>query len=246
MVIMDETTINHLLQINEAFYDQFADSFSATRGRVQPGVRQILDALPPDVSLLDVGCGNGTLAQALQKSGFSGRYLGVDISAGLLSGARERMGTTDQGHYEFKQADLADPEWVIMLTGERFDRVVCFAALHHLPGEGLRRRTVQAFAGLLSPAGQVAVSVWQWQNSPRLKKRVLSWSTVGIDAEKLDDGDVLLDWRAGEQVGLRYVHTFTESSLTALAESAGFKVFENFYSDGEPGNLALYQVWGLT
>jgi hypothetical protein len=59
----------------------------------------------------------------------------------------------------------------------------------------------------------------------------------------LDEGDVLLDWRAGEVIGLRYVHTFSEDGLTQLAESVGFEVLETFYSDGRTGDLALYQVW---
>jgi hypothetical protein len=74
---------------------------------------------------------------------------------------------------------------------------------------------------------------------------VLPWSTVGLDADDLDKGDVLLDWRAGDAPGLRYVHTFDEASLTALAESAGFRIIQTFYSDGKSGDLALYQVWQL-
>ena len=71
----------------------------------------------------------------------------------------------------------------------------------------------------------------------------MPWAEVGLAPEDVDEGDVLLDWRASDQVGLRYVHTFSEASLTRLAEQAGFKVNESFLSDGKPGNLALYQVW---
>jgi hypothetical protein len=87
--------------------------------------------------------------------------------------------------------------------------------------------------------------MWQWQNSPRLRKRVQPWSKAGLDPEKLDEGDVLLDWRAGDTIGLRYVHTFSETSLSHLAAAAGFEVIESFYSDGRTGDLALYQVWDL-
>lgn len=243
---MDKATYDQLLQLNKTFYDQFASSFSDTRAKVQPGVRRIMEMIPSDAALLDVGCGNGTLAQALGRADFRGQYLGVDLSAGLLSKARERMKSARAGAYDFKQVNLAYPGWESDLQGESYDWVVCFAALHHLPGEALRQRTVQALAGLISPPGRVAVSVWQWQNSPRLCKRVLPWSAAGIDPTGLDVGDVLLDWRAGDQVGLRYVHTFSEAGLMALAEKGGFEVVESFYSDGKPGNLALYQVWALT
>jgi hypothetical protein len=51
-----------LLEINREFYDTFASSFSDTRGRVQPGVAALADRMSGSRSILDVGCGNGTLA----------------------------------------------------------------------------------------------------------------------------------------------------------------------------------------
>ncbi|MEP6894468.1 MAG: hypothetical protein ABI986_02555, partial [Chloroflexota bacterium] len=58
----------------------------------------------------------------------------------------------------------------------------------------------------------------------------------------VDVGDYLLDWRSGG-AGLRYVHHFDESELQELAEAASFQIKDMFYSDGETGNLSLYQVW---
>ena len=58
----------------------------------------------------------------------------------------------------------------------------------------------------------------------------------------MDEGDYLLDWKRGGE-GLRYVHQFSEEELGGLAEDAGFRVVESFYSDGESGRLGLYQVW---
>jgi tRNA (uracil-5-)-methyltransferase TRM9 len=243
LVTMEKDTRNVLLRLNQTFYDQFAGSFSATRGRVQPGVWRLLDGMLDAGRILDVGCGNGTLARALQKAGFAGHYVGLDMSGGLLEQAEVLTNATATGTYEFQQVNLAEDDWYHPFRGSTFDWLVAFAVLHHIPGEDLRRGTVETFADLVSPEGRVAVSVWQWQNSPRLRKRVLPWSKVGLDPEKLDEGDVLLDWRASDSIGLRYVHTFTEASLAQLGESVGFKILDTFYSDGRTGNLALYQVW---
>jgi 2-polyprenyl-3-methyl-5-hydroxy-6-metoxy-1,4-benzoquinol methylase len=244
---MDKDTQQALLELNCKFYDKFAKSFSATRGRIQPGVRQILPRMLSAESILDVGCGNGTLARALQKAGFAGYYVGLDMSGGLLEQAEVEVSTnaTPIGTYEFQQVDLADLDWAETISTPPFDWLVSFAVLHHIPGKDLRKQIVRAFVDLTSPEGRVAVSVWQWQNSPRLRKRVQAWSKAGLDPEKLDEGDVLLDWRAGEVIGLRYVHTFSETSLSHLAAAAGFEVIESFYSDGRTGDLALYQVWDL-
>jgi hypothetical protein len=58
----------------------------------------------------------------------------------------------------------------------------------------------------------------------------------------VDAGDYLLDWRSGGE-GLRYVHHFDEAELQGLAERSGFQIDETFYSDGETGNLGLYEIW---
>lgn len=242
---MNEEEQIKLLKLNQGFYEQYAASFSATRGRIQPGVRRLLKKINPEASILDVGCGNGTLARALAAGGFSGQYLGVDMSEGLLAKAAEGLKEQSQGDFRFRQVDLANPDWVESIPSGPFDWLAAFAVLHHIPGKNLRERTVAAFTRLVSPEGRVAVSVWQWQHSPRLRKRILPWSEVGMDAEELESGDVLLDWRAGETVGLRYVHTFDESELSKLGQSGGFRVQETFFSDGKPGNLALYQVWQM-
>lgn len=241
--MMDAQVKAKLLEINQFFYDQFSDSFSATRHQVQPGVRRISQSIPPTASVLDVGCGNGTLARQLANQGFEGNYLGVDMSAGLLEDALRLLNSPSSGSYRFQLIDLAVPDWSASIPSTKFDWLVAFAVLHHLPGVDLRQQTVGAFRDLITPEGRVVVSVWQWQNSPRLRNRVLPWSTMGLDPSDLDESDVLLDWRAGETPGLRYVHTFSEASLTRLAITAGFYVYDSFYSDGKSENLALYQVW---
>jgi SAM-dependent methyltransferase len=241
--MMDTQVKAKLLEINQVFYDQYSDSFSTTRHQAQPGVQRISQMIPTDASVLDIGCGNGTLARHLAAQGFEGNYLGIDLSAGLLEDARRLLNRPPSGTYTFQLIDLADPGWPASFPPSKFDWLVAFAVLHHLPGADLRQKIVSAFLELITPEGRVVVSVWQWQNSLRLRKRVLPWSTVGLDPSELDEGDALLDWRAGETPGLRYVHTFSEASLNRLAAQGGFTVCDSFYSDGKTGNLALYQIW---
>ena len=70
---------------------------------------------------------------------------------------------------------------------------------------------------------------------------------VGIDADDVEDGDVLLDWKAEQattqNIGYRYVHIFQQEELTELAEQNGFSINTSYYSDGKEGNIGLYQIW---
>lgn len=234
---------SQLLTLNQEFYNRFASSFSTTRHQAQPGAQAIASRIGENESVLDVGCGNGTFADALKKQGFSGHYLGIDMSENLISQATNNGDNQRDAVYHFRVMDITEPAWHQTIKHTPFNWLVCFAVLHHLPGQNLQGQVVKAFAELVSPHSQIAVSVWQWQNSARLRKRVLPWTTIDLNPKDLDQGDVLLDWRAEEQVGLRYVYTFDKDSLGALGKQAGFSVKESFYSDGKTGDLALYQLW---
>jgi len=237
---MQQATFHRLLEINWRFYQDFASQFSDTRQRIQPGVRRLLDSLDKGVNILDLGCGNGELAQTLAQKGFYGSYTGIDFSPSLLEIAK----ANDYRSLEtcFLQSDLTKSWWDLAVGNKRFDTVLTFAVLHHLPGYETRQRVVRTIGEHLEPTGRFIHSVWQFQNSPRLMERIQPWDLVEIDEEDLEPGDTLLDWRSGGR-GLRYVHLFDKEELRRLAEGAGFHVEEEFYSDGERGKLGLYGVW---
>ena len=240
-------SVETLLRLNRQFYQTFALQFSATRGRLQPGVRRVLESLPGDANILDLGCGNGELAHELDRRGHRGAYIGLDISPELLKEAqRARL---ESLRATFVQADLAGPTWVkdirwLQASTVKFepDYILAFAVLHHLPGEALRLQTLQNVRDCLGPGNSFIHSEWQFLNSPRWRGRILPWERIGLSEEDVEAGDTLLDWRSGGY-GLRYVHHFSEDELARLALASGFKVVETFYSDGEGGRLGLYQVW---
>ena len=227
-----------MIDLNRQFYQTFALQFSATRGRIQPGVRRVLQSLPPDARLLDLGCGNGSLARVLNQQGFAGSYLGLDFSEGLLSVARRDLAQ----NYTFLQSDLTSPGWDEAIQPLTFDFVLAFAVFHHIPGLELRRDLLSRVRTRLSKGGRLIHSEWQFLHSPRLRLRLQPWEALGLSAAQVDEGDYLLDWRAGGS-GLRYAHHFSEAELALLADASGFRVLETFYSDGEGSRLGLYQVW---
>lgn len=257
---MNEATIQRLVDINRQFYQSFALQFSKTRQRIQPGVHKILEVVPPDARLLDLGCGNGELWRTLVQHGFTGTYIGLDYSPGLLSEARKfppdfLEEASPAKKPVFIQSDLTSADWDAALTALtpdsdtdqlsiplRFDFIFIFAVLHHIPGNDLRRGILEKSKSHLRSGGQIVLSVWQFLNSERFQDRIQPWEKVGLKAEDVDPGDYLLDWREGGE-GLRYVHHFTQDELADLAYHTSFSIQQTFLSDGHEGNLGLYQVW---
>ena len=104
---MEPQIAQRLIELNRQFYTDFGKSFSATRGRVQPGVRRVLDSLNGDETILDLGCGNGELARTLARNGHRGAYLGLDFSLPLLTDAESML---EGFPAEFREADLTS-DW---------------------------------------------------------------------------------------------------------------------------------------
>ncbi|MBN2118837.1 MAG: class I SAM-dependent methyltransferase [Anaerolineales bacterium] len=245
---MNSSTAARLIEINRDFYTRFGDSFSATRHRLQPGVRRVLAQLKGDESILDLGCGNGELARELAQRSHRGSYLGLDFSLPLL---REAESQRKGFPVSFVQADLTQPlaisDKLSAISDQRLASggwalITAFAVLHHIPSTELRLNLLRVVHQLLKQNGIFVHSNWQFLNSEKLKARIQPWEAAALSASEVEAGDYLLDWRSGGK-GLRYVHHFDEQELAELAKATGFQVIDTFYSDGETGNLGLYQIW---
>ena len=235
---MDANITKQLIELNRKFYDQFGESFSATRQRLQPGVRKILESIHADESVLDLGCGNGFFLRELHDRGHRAALLGADFSLPLLREAESTPGV------EFRALDLMQLSTVgdqLSVAGG-WDVITMFATMHHIPSREVRLDILLTVKKLLKPNGKFILSNWQFLNSEKLKARVQPWGRVGLLDSDVDEGDYLLDWRSGGE-GLRYAHQFSAEELFGLAEQAQMKVEASFLSDGENGRLGLYQVW---
>lgn len=235
---MNSVIAKQLIELNRQFYDQFGDSFSSTRQRLQPGVTKLLDSIQEADSVLDLGCGNGYFLHEVHQRNHEAALLGVDFSLPLLRDAESTLGV------EFREIDLtklstfshqlaADGPWAV---------ISMFAALHHIPSTEIRLNILRTVKKLLKPDGIFYLSNWQFLNSDKLKARIQPWSRIGLTEAHVDEGDYLLDWRSGGE-GLRYAHHFSVEELHGLADQAGLRVIESFSSDGENGKLGLYQIW---
>jgi 2-polyprenyl-3-methyl-5-hydroxy-6-metoxy-1,4-benzoquinol methylase len=235
---MNPTTAERLLAINREFYDRFGNQFSATRQRLQPGVKRILDSIREDESVLDLGCGNGNFLRELARRGHNAPLLGMDFSLPLLRDAESSLGA------KFLAMDLSKVSVISHQSRitDDWSLITSFATFHHIPSPEMRLDILKTVRKLLKDDGRFILSNWQFLNSAKLRARIQPWERVGLTAGDVDEGDYLLDWRSGGE-GLRYARQFSAEELSALAEQAGMRVVDSFLSDGEGGNLGLYQVW---
>ncbi len=83
-------------------------------------------ALQPGMHVIDVGCGSGrfTIPMA-QQVGSTGEVLGIDIEAGKIQRAEQRMQEASIKNVRFERAGAEEGK----LPHERFDRAVLFAVL---------------------------------------------------------------------------------------------------------------------
>ena len=131
------------------FYD--AASWLLSLGRA-PAVRKMtveMAAAAPGESVLDVGCGTGSLAIALKaKVGASGEVRAIDASPEMIELARRKAvrGRVEAGFQTALMEELPFSE-------ARFDLVVSSFMLHHLP-EDVKRKGLAEVRRVLKPGGR--------------------------------------------------------------------------------------------
>lgn len=239
---MNENTARALNALNQTFYSDSATVFSETRGAPWPGWHELLPLLRerPAARILDVGCGNGRFARFLRESlGAPFLYSGIDASAPLLAIAeRELAGLPDVRLY---RADLVLEPAEQALPNQRFDCVVAFGLLHHIPGEARRRALLLALAERLTPGGILALTFWDFARDPRFEGKTASAASSDHLGD-LEPGDHLLRWGPEGSKSLRYCHHTGEAEEARLLADLPLAPRLAFASDGRSGALNRYRI----
>lgn len=238
---MKERIRKQLLQINQAFYEDFAESFAATRFGAQPGWNRIIHHFPSPCQVLDIGCGNGRFAHFLDERLKSVQYVGIDGSTRLITIARAQAVQLNHTRAQFRTIDISQAGWEQPIGGESFDVVVMLAVMHHIPGLATRQQLLRAAASCLRPTSILILSNWRFIQNPRMRRKIVPWEQIDLSAAHVEPGDYLLDWKK-EGRGLRYAHQLDEAEVAELAAGAGLRLLEQFQADGREGDLSLYSV----
>jgi SAM-dependent methyltransferase len=161
-------------------------------------------------SVLDVGCGTGTLARRLRAAGYD--VTGVDPSEGMLEVMRERSP-------EIRAVQASGTE--LPFEPDSFDMVLSVATFHHIAERDAVRKTLAEMTRVSRSDGRIVV----WDHNPRNPywSRLMARVPQDTGEERLIPADELTNGlhAAGAQVlsveQLGIVPDFTPRSAVGAA-----------------------------
>jgi ubiquinone/menaquinone biosynthesis C-methylase UbiE len=222
---MDRQTQKFLLNLVKQNYDEIAVNFDITRHKHPwPELLKLTECVKDGDSILDVGCGNGRLLDAINKNVI---YTGVDSSKKLLEIAKNKL---SHPNFQFIEGDLLELGKIPHIN---FNWVFCIAVLHHIPGKDLRLQALKQLKNKVAGDGRVIITVWNLWSQAKFRKLVVKYALLKmLGKNKMELGDIIFEWKepSGRGISSRYYHSFNRYELKRLVRRAGLKL-EKIYKD---------------
>lgn len=223
---MNKKTTAHLLKLVGSSYSQIAEDFNDTRKKkIWPELSKIaanIDDSIKEQKILDVGCGNGRLAELFH--GRNIKYTGTDNCQELIDLAKKNYGN------HFFVGDILK---LSFLKEHNFDYVFCIAVIHHLPGKELRLEALKQLKSKVKPGGTIVITVWNLWRQKKYRRLILKfWLLKLLKKNQMDFGDIIFNWKNadGQATAERYYHAFTKRDLTKLIKKSDLLI-DKFYQD---------------
>lgn len=221
-------------------YNSFAKTFSRSRQNMKwEEIEYFLNSVSlschnweRNIPVLDVGCGNGRLLEALLASPLASlfkwegnkNYLWIDLSEGLLEEARRL-----HPRYQFQEMNMLH----IASISSQFAGIFFIASFHHLQTFEERRAVLAATYRLLQPGWQIYMTNWALDSSFHLEK----YRSCRIEKSKNEFWS--LDYMVPFSGHDRFYHCFSLDEIEKLAETTGFTVLENRLFDTEKNYITI-------
>ena len=136
------------------FWDNFAEKYAAKPVEDVPAFQRkqaiTREHLHPGSSVLELGCGTGSLA--LKMAPFAGHIHALDVSGEMLRIANQKKQAAGVTNVSFRQGTL---DGATTEQRDHFDCVWAYSILHLVPD---RRRTLETIFALLKPGGSFIAS----------------------------------------------------------------------------------------
>jgi trans-aconitate methyltransferase len=212
---MNKKLAENIMKETQENYEKFAEDFSSTRQKPWPEFPWLKKYIENESKILELGCGNGRLLSELKDKHVD--YTGIDFSPTLIKLAKKAH----------PKADFIEENITKFKSDEKYNNIVCIAALHHIPSNTLRISTLKHWSKYLKPDGKLMVSVWNlWQ------KRYCKYIAKAIIRHVLTLGryewtDCWIPWKKNQKKPImRYYHAFTLGGFKRLLKKSGYEVME--------------------
>ncbi|MCL2826647.1 MAG: class I SAM-dependent methyltransferase [Eggerthellaceae bacterium] len=205
------------------------------------------------LAVLDLACGNMRFASFLDAAFPEAdiAYYGVDDCDGLAAPFASRM-----PQVRYQSLDVLGVLHEGQCLNDRLDAPTCglsvsFGFLHHIPLAAQREEVLASLIRQTQAGGYAAVSFWRFLDDPAMRgkaqaahqRALKELGLRGLEGE-LGADDYLLGWKNMPGI-YRYCHSFTESEIDQIAESASGRavLVDRFRSDGRTSSLNTYLVF---
>jgi 2-polyprenyl-3-methyl-5-hydroxy-6-metoxy-1,4-benzoquinol methylase len=128
-------------------------------------------------SVLDVGFGDNMMSQFLEKAGYTGKYLGIDVNEKFVDDA-----TSHASELHF---DAVYEQLTINQLGDKFDCIILGEVIEHIDPKSDALKFMQKIKSLLAENGRVLLS------TPNKIEGVKVWPNDHIDEFSIDELEVL-------------------------------------------------------
>ena len=179
--------------------------------------------LQPGESVLDIGCGTGSLAIAAKRQvGAAGAVCGLDASPEMLARAEKKARRL--GVEVSFQNGLAQS---LPFGAAQFDVVLSTVMLHHLP-KSSRREMAGEVRRVLKPGGRMLVI--DFGRTGHNKKSIFDRIQVGVGTGNTGTGQIVGDQGTGGLAGLHLQGTFQPEVTSATTAEGTYSIQFHFDS----------------
>ncbi len=133
-------------------YDSYMRTMTLGRERALRELTVNLAQIQPGETVLEVGCGTGTLTLAAKRqAGPAGKVFGIDIIPGMIDRSRKKAAQARED-ISFQLGSIDD----IPFPADQFDAVLCSFMIFHM-SEGVRRKGLAEIHRVLKPGGRLLI-----------------------------------------------------------------------------------------
>lgn len=221
-------------------HSQNATDFMATRSLQSHGAFFVTH-LAPGLSVLDCGCGPGSITLGIAAACAPSRVTGIDFGASQIEQARAAASARGVANVEFRTADST----ALPFAEASFDRVFSHALMEHLPDPG---RAIREIHRVLKPGGVAGVCSPDWGGfvlappSPALNAAIEAYTRL----QSRNGGDV----QVGRKLGaLLSAAGFADVAMAARTECYPSLTFIGEYlalqleRAGDATSAATWRAW---